>query len=81
MLRNLQRAYDEQDYDVLALFAPEGAADLYAALAASRRGDRPAARTALEAMRSRPGWSAWLATMAGDARLAAVTRLLDQSGA
>lgn len=81
MLRNLQRAYDEQDYDVLALFAPEGAADLYAALAASRRGDRPAARTALEAMRARPGWSAWLATMAGDARLAAVTRLLEQSGA
>jgi hypothetical protein len=32
-------------------------------------------------MRSRPGWSAWLATMAGDARLAAVTRLLEQSGA
>ena len=77
MLRNLQRAYDERDYEMLALFAPEGARDLYAALAASRRGDRAAARTALEAMRARPGWSAWLASMAGDARVAAVSRLLD----
>ncbi|MGY1743489.1 MULTISPECIES: DUF1028 domain-containing protein [unclassified Blastococcus] len=77
MLRNLQRAYEDRDYDLLALFAPEGARDLYAALAASRRGDRAAARGALEAMRSRPGWSAWLSAMAGDGRLAAVTRLLD----
>jgi uncharacterized Ntn-hydrolase superfamily protein len=77
MLWNLQRAYEEQDYERLALFAPEGARDLYAALAASRRGDRPAARQALMAMRADPGWSAWLATMAGDARLSAVTRLLD----
>lgn len=76
MLRNLQRAYDEGDYETLALFAPEGARDLYAALAASRRGDRQAARGALEAMRARPGWSAWLAAMAGDARLSAVSRLL-----
>ncbi|SEO70506.1 DUF1028 domain-containing protein [Trujillonella endophytica] len=77
MLRNLQRAYDDRDYDTLAVFAPEGARDLYAALAASRRGDRAAARGALEAMRERPGWSQWLAAMAGDGRLAAVTRLLD----
>jgi uncharacterized Ntn-hydrolase superfamily protein len=77
MLRNLQRAYDERDYEMLALFAPEGARDLYAALAASRRGDRTGARTALEALRARPGWSTWLASMAGDARLAAVSRLLD----
>jgi uncharacterized Ntn-hydrolase superfamily protein len=77
MLRNLQRAYDERDYEMLALFAPEGARDLYAALAASRRGDRTAVRTALEALRARPGWSTWLASMAGDARLAAVSRLLD----
>jgi uncharacterized Ntn-hydrolase superfamily protein len=76
MLRNLQRAYDERDYETLALFAPEGARDLYAALAASRRGDRDAARTALEAMRSRPGWSAWLAAMSGDSRLSAVSQLL-----
>jgi uncharacterized Ntn-hydrolase superfamily protein len=77
MLRNLQRAYDERDYETLTLFAPEGARDLYAALAASRRGDREGARQALTAMRARPGWSAWLATMAGDARVAAVSRLLD----
>jgi uncharacterized Ntn-hydrolase superfamily protein len=77
MLRNLQRAYDERDYETLAVFAPEGARDLYAALAASRRGDRTAARIALEAVRTRPGWSTWLASMAGDARLAAVSRLLD----
>jgi uncharacterized Ntn-hydrolase superfamily protein len=77
MLRNLQRAYEERDYELLALFAPEGARDLYAALAASRRGDRAAARTALAAMRARPGWSAWLASMAGDDRVAAVSRLLD----
>jgi uncharacterized Ntn-hydrolase superfamily protein len=76
MLRNLQRAYDERDYETLAVFAPEGARDLYAALAASRRGDREAAREALEAVRSRPGWSAWLASMAGDARMSAVSRLL-----
>ena len=76
MLRNLQVAYEERDYDHLALFAPEGARDLYAALAASRRGDRAAARQALEAMRSRPGWSDWLSSMAGDARMAAVSRLL-----
>jgi uncharacterized Ntn-hydrolase superfamily protein len=76
MLRNLQRAYDERDYETLALFAPVGARDLYAALAASRRGDRAAARAALEAMRSRPGWSAWLAAMSGDSRLSAVSQLL-----
>jgi uncharacterized Ntn-hydrolase superfamily protein len=77
MLRNLQRAYDERDYETLAVFAPEGARDLYAALAASRRGDRAAARTALEAVRTRPGWSTWLSSMAGDTRLAAVSQLLD----
>jgi hypothetical protein len=77
MLRNLQRAYDESDYEMLAVFAPEGARDLYAALAATRRGDRSAAKAALSAMRERPGWSAWLAAMAGDSRLAAVSRLLD----
>jgi hypothetical protein len=76
MLRNLQRAYDEGDYDTLALFAPEGARDLYAALAASRRGDRAAARAALELLRTRPGWSDWLAAMTGDNRLSAVSRLL-----
>ena len=76
MLRNLQRAYDERDYETLAVFAPEGARDLYGALAASRRGDRTAAREALEAVRSRPGWSAWLASMSGDPRLSAVSRLL-----
>ncbi|MCW2537930.1 MAG: uncharacterized protein JWQ26_3629 [Modestobacter sp.] len=77
MLRNLQRAYDDRDYETLAVFAPEGARDLYAALAASRRGDREAARAALQAVRSRPGWSTWLASMAGDERVAAVSRLLD----
>ncbi len=76
VLRTLQRAYDERDYDTLALFAPEGARDLYAALAASRRGDREAARAALAAVRERPGWSAWLESMAGDSRVAAVSRLL-----
>ena len=76
MLRNLQRAYDERDYETLALFAPEGARDLYAALAASRRGDAQGARDALEAMRGRPGWAAWLAAMAGDARLSGVSQLL-----
>jgi uncharacterized Ntn-hydrolase superfamily protein len=76
MLRNLQRAYDERDYETLAVFAPEGARDLYAALAASRRGDRAGARSALEAMRARPGWSAWLTSMAGDARVSGVSRLL-----
>lgn len=76
MLRNLQRAYDERDYETLALFAPEGARDLYAALAASQRGDRAAARDALAAMRLRPGWSAWLASMAEDPRLSGVSRLL-----
>jgi uncharacterized Ntn-hydrolase superfamily protein len=76
MLGNLQRAYDEGDYETLAVFAPVGARDLYAALAASRRGDRQAARAALEAMRERPGWAAWLAAMAGDSRLSAVSRLL-----
>jgi len=78
MLRNLQRAYDEGDYERLAVFAPVGARDLYAALAASRRGDRPAARTALDALRSRPGWSAWLASMAGDPRMSGVSRLLGE---
>ncbi|TKJ18393.1 DUF1028 domain-containing protein [Blastococcus sp. CCUG 61487] len=77
MLHNLQRAYDEADYETLAVFAPEGARDLYGALAASRRGDRPAARAALEAMRSRPGWTGWLSAMSGDARVSAVSRLLD----
>jgi uncharacterized Ntn-hydrolase superfamily protein len=77
MLRNLERAYDERDYDTLAVFAPEGARDLYAALAASRRGDREATRSALQAVRTRPDWASWLASMAGDSRLSAVTRLLD----
>jgi uncharacterized Ntn-hydrolase superfamily protein len=77
MLRNLQRAYDERDYETLAVFAPEGARELYAALAASRRGDRAAARSALEAVRARPGWATWLASMAGDSRLSGVSQLLD----
>jgi uncharacterized Ntn-hydrolase superfamily protein len=77
MLRNLQRAYDEGDYETLAVFAPEGARELYAAMAASQRGDREGARRALAALRERPGWSAWLATMAGDERVAGVQRLLD----
>lgn len=77
MLHNLQRAYDEADYETLAVFAPVGARDLYAALAASRRGDRAAARAALEALRGRPGWTAWLQEMSGDARVAALSRLLD----
>ena len=77
MLRNLQRAYEDRDYETLAVFAPEGARDLYAALAASRRGDRDAARAALLAVRARPGWSAWLASMAGDTRVSAVSSLLD----
>jgi uncharacterized Ntn-hydrolase superfamily protein len=76
MLRNLQRAYDEGDYETLAVFAPEGARDLYAALAASRRGDRQAARSALESLQARAGWSVWLASMAGDPRLSGVSRLL-----
>jgi uncharacterized Ntn-hydrolase superfamily protein len=77
VLRTLDRAYEERDYETLAVFAPEGARDLYAALAASRRGDRAAARTALQAVRRRPGWSTWLGSMVGDSRLSAVTRLLE----
>jgi uncharacterized Ntn-hydrolase superfamily protein len=80
MLRNLQRAYDEGDYETLAVFAPEGARDLYAALAASRRGDRRGARTALESLRSRPGWKVWLAAMADDPRVSGVSRLLSGGG-
>lgn len=76
LLRNLERAYADRDYDTLAVFAPEGARELYAALAASRRGDREAARAVLQAVRERPGWSTWLASMAGDARLSAVSQLL-----
>ena len=68
MLRNLQRAYDERDYETLALFAPEGARDLYAALAASRRGTatRPAPRwrRCARARGGRPGWPRWPATPA-----------------
>ncbi|MGY1746343.1 DUF1028 domain-containing protein [Blastococcus sp. SYSU D00695] len=77
VLRTLHRAFEERDYDTLAVLAPEGSRDLYAALAASRRGDRGAARGALEAMRTRPGWARWLAAMSGDQRLSAVSRLLD----
>ena len=67
MLRNLQRAYDERDYETLAVFAPEGARDLYAALAASRRGDRAggahrARGAALAARAGRRGWPRWPAT-------------------
>jgi uncharacterized Ntn-hydrolase superfamily protein len=80
MLHNLKRAYDEGDYETLAVFAPDGARDLYAALAASRRGDRTAARSALEALRSRPGWKGWLASMADDPRLSGVSRLLGGGG-
>lgn len=76
MLRNLQRAYEDRDYETLAVFAPEGARDLYAALAASRRGDRDAARAALLAVQTRPDWSTWLAAMSGDTRLSAVSQLL-----
>ena len=77
MLRNLQRAYDERDYETLAVFAPRAPAT------STRRWPRPGAatgggaRSALEAVRTRPGWSTWLASMAGDARLSAVSRLLD----
>jgi uncharacterized Ntn-hydrolase superfamily protein len=76
MLRNLQRAYEERDYETLAVFAPEGARELYAALAASQRGDREALHRALGAMRERPGWAGWLAGMAGDPRVAALSQVL-----
>lgn len=76
LLRNLQRAYEERDYETLAVFAPEGARELYAALSASQRGDREALRRSLEAMRQRPGWAAWLAGMAGDPRVAALSQVL-----
>jgi uncharacterized Ntn-hydrolase superfamily protein len=81
MLRNLQRAYDEGDYETLALFAPVGARELYAALAASRRDDREGARSALAALRTRPGWASWLAGMAADGRLRGVSRLLETTDA
>jgi uncharacterized Ntn-hydrolase superfamily protein len=79
LLRTLQRAYDERDHETLAVFAPEGARDLHAALAALQRGDREAARHALQELRQRPGWAAWLASMAGDDRLSAVSRLLERA--
>ena len=78
MLRNLQRAYDEQRLRDARRVRPRGRArPVRGAVAASGRGDRAAARRRCRAMRERPGWSAWLASMAGDSRLAAVSRLLD----
>ena len=78
MLRNLQRAYDERDYEMLARVRPGGRPrPLRRASPRPAAATATAARAALEAMRARPGWSAWLAAMAGDSRLSAVSRLLD----
>ena len=67
MLRNLQRAYDEGDYETLARVRARGRPRPLRRAGRVPPG-RPARRpgTALEALRARPGWAAWLAAMAGD---------------
>ncbi len=76
-LLRLQRAYENNDTETLAVLAPDGPRDLHAALDAARRGDLLAAKQALNDLRRRPGWDAWLRTNADAGRLPYLAELLD----
>lgn len=76
-LLRLQRAYENNDTETLAVLAPDGPRDLHAALDAARRGDLLAAQQALADLRRRPGWDAWLRTNANAGRLPYLAELLD----
>ncbi len=75
-LLRLQRAYETGDWATLAQEAPVGVRDLHVALAAAARGDRDAARDALRALRTRPGWDGWLRRLRSNGRLPATDELL-----
>jgi uncharacterized Ntn-hydrolase superfamily protein len=75
-LLRLQRAYESGDWETLAREAPDGVRDLHAALAAAQRGDRDAARGALQALRARPGWEGWLRRLRVNGRLPYTEELL-----
>jgi len=75
-LLRLQRAYESGDWETLAREAPDGVRDLHAALAAAQRGDRDAARGALQALRTRPGWEGWLRRLRVNGRLPYTDELL-----
>jgi uncharacterized Ntn-hydrolase superfamily protein len=76
-LLRLQRAYENNDTETLAVLAPDGPRDLHAALDAARHGDLAAAKQALSDLRRRPGWDAWLRTNAAAGRLPYLSELLD----
>jgi uncharacterized Ntn-hydrolase superfamily protein len=75
-LLRMQRAYESGDWETLARDAPDGVRDLHAALAAAQRGDREAARDALRALRTRPGWEGWLRRLRVNGRLPYTEELL-----
>jgi uncharacterized Ntn-hydrolase superfamily protein len=75
-LLRMQRAYEAGDWETLAREAPDGVRDLHAALAAAQRGDREAARGALQALRGRPGWEGWLRRLRVNGRLPYTEELL-----
>lgn len=77
VLCHLRRAYADSDWETLSVFAPAGARNLYAALAAAARGDRAGAREALTALRDRPGWSELLADAVRVGAMPGVRELLD----
>lgn len=75
-LLRLQRAYESGDWATLSREAPEGVRDLHAVLAAAQRGDRAAAREALQTLRRRPGWDGWLRRLRHTGRLPYTDELL-----
>jgi uncharacterized Ntn-hydrolase superfamily protein len=75
-LLRLQRAYETGDWELLSREAPEGVRVLHSALAAAQRGDRAAARKALQALRDRPGWEGWLRRLRVNGRLPHTEELL-----
>lgn len=73
----LQRAYEQSDSATLALLGPAGPRDIYAVMAAARRGDLDTAKAAVAELRSRPGWEDWLRAGAESGRFPYLSALLD----
>jgi uncharacterized Ntn-hydrolase superfamily protein len=76
-LLDLQRAYENDDSEVVSALANPGPGDLHAVLAATRRGDLNGAREALVELTRRPGWDGWLRAQAADGRLPHLAGLLE----
>lgn len=73
----IQRAHESGDWEYLERSAYGGLRELYAALAAARRGEIDHARSALHQLRGEPGWDALLRRLRATGRLEHAGELLD----